>query len=92
VLLRPNRALSQFMLGNFVTSGPRLVSFLSQLLLVQLLYKGQGPLVVADGVWEDLQSSRRCVRLCVSHEQSCTCRDVLDIVCLVLYFSSFIFI
>jgi hypothetical protein len=38
------------MLGNFVKSGPRFVSFLSQLLLVQLLCKGQGPLVVANGV------------------------------------------
>jgi hypothetical protein len=94
VLLHPNRALSKYMQGSFVKSGPRFVSFLSQLLLVQLLCKGQGPLVVADGV------PRGPPKLLALREIACITRaivclwgrHVFDIVCLVHSFHRFIFI
>jgi hypothetical protein len=94
VLLHPNRALSKYMQGNFVKSGPRFVSFLSQLLLVQLLCKGQGPLVVADRVPRGLPKLL-ALREIAYITRAIVClwgRHVFDIVCLVHSFLRFIFI
>jgi hypothetical protein len=94
VFLHPSRALSKYMQGSFVKSGPRFVSFLSQLLLVQLLCKGQGPLVVADGVPRGppkLLALREIV--CITRAIVCMWgREDFDIVCLVHSFHRFIFI
>jgi hypothetical protein len=93
VLLHPSRALSKYMQGSFVKSGPRFVSFLSQLLLVQLLCKGQGPLVVADGVPRGppkLLALREIA--CIIRAVVCLWGRVFDIVSLDHSFHRFIFI